>query len=137
MRFYPEDTCSRFLYETICITIQKTVTFIMTYISWQCSSVGSLTPECEETNLSVFLLTGSCDYTTTESVQALSYIIQTSTNQITHLILCNFWVKITVQEWMAWTYQWFRNVQHTVTWAIWNTVCSVCVPICVKNSATS
>ena len=66
------------------ITIQKTVTF-MTYIPWQCSSVGSLTSECDETNLSVFLLlTGSCDPTSTESVQALCFSHNTSIHKPNH-----------------------------------------------------
>lgn len=64
------------------ITIQKTVTFIMTYIPWQCSSVGS---ECEETNLSVFLLlTGSCDHITIESVQALCFSHNTVIHKPNH-----------------------------------------------------
>lgn len=63
LRLHNEDTGSRFFYKNCGITIQKTVTFID--IPWQCSKVGSLTPECEETNPSAFLLlTGSCDHTT-------------------------------------------------------------------------
>jgi hypothetical protein len=54
----------------------------MKYIPWQCSSVGSLTPECEETNLLLFLLlTGSCDQT---SVQALCFLRNTDISKPNH-----------------------------------------------------
>lgn len=57
----------------------------MTYIPWQCSSVGSLTPECEETYLSVFLLlTCSCDHATIESVQELCFSHNTGIHKPYH-----------------------------------------------------
>ena len=96
------------------ITIQKTVTFV-TYFPWQCSSVGSLTPECEETDLSVFLLlTGSCDHTSIESVQALCFSHNTGIHKSNHSsYTLQIWVKSTVQESMAWTYHWFWKIlQH-------------------------
>jgi hypothetical protein len=59
-------------------------------IPWQCSRVETLTPECEETNLSVFLL-----LTVVHVIippfkvyrHFVSHIIQVSTSQITHMIL--------------------------------------------------
>jgi hypothetical protein len=122
------------------ITFQKTVTFIMIYSPWQCSSVGSLTLECEETNLSVFLLlTGSCDHTTTESVQALCFSHNTDTHKPNHpsytlqllesKALCkNGWHELT---------NGFEMCSTLLHGPYETQYVQSCVPIGVKNSATS
>lgn len=73
LRLHDEDTGSRLVYKTTWHHNPEECN-IYYDIPWQCSRVGSLTPECEETNLSVFLLLiGSCDHTTIESVRALCF----------------------------------------------------------------